>query len=124
MSAQPAVARTGGTRWRLLVHERLRLNGRTAYGTAHSIASTADLAGQEGPHRNPLVFPSTEFDELVVDHWLHVEQMSATLWAMDIGGVMVSVTVSRDGRPQRILVEGPEGDVPGCAYRCEWSGEP
>jgi hypothetical protein len=119
-------ARTGGTRWRILVHDRLPHRGPDGvlYGTAHSIASHPDLAGEDREHFNPLVFPSTEFDELVVSHWLHIEQMNASLWCIDAGGVMLSVTVDRDGRPRQVTVEGPEDDRhPGCVYRCEWDSE-
>ncbi|MBO6934706.1 MAG: hypothetical protein JJ863_07020 [Deltaproteobacteria bacterium] len=37
------------------------------------------------------------FDELVVDHWLHIEQMEERRWWMRVGDVMVMVRVHPDG---------------------------
>ena len=37
------------------------------------------------------------FDELVVDHWLHIEQMDTRNWWMRVGDVELSVTVDPDG---------------------------
>ena len=115
------MARSGGSRWRILVHERLpRRQGTVLYGTAHSIASTAKLAGSKGPHRKPQVLPGTEFDELVVGKWLHIEQQSATVWWMNVAGVNINVTVDRDGRPKYVTVEEADsGDWPKCVYRYE-----
>jgi len=37
------------------------------------------------------------FDELTVDHWLHVEQMDERLWMVRIGDRGLLVTVNQDG---------------------------
>lgn len=68
------VRRAGG-RWRLLAHETLPHG---ASGEAH--------------HVN---IPGTEFDELVVGQWLHVEQMGSGSWWMAVGGVTVHVRADR-----------------------------
>ena len=51
------------------------------------------------------------FDEVVVDHWLHLEQMSRDHWIMNLGGdgkerIMLSIVVKRDGTATVSLVEG------------------
>lgn len=69
--------------------------------------------------------PSSEFDELVVDRWLHIEMMDVGYWWMDVGGVTVHVTVDRDGRPKRVRVDGPDDfaeAVELCEYVCVWNG--
>lgn len=118
----PRTVRSGGGRWRILVHERLgrRRSGGVAYGTAHSIGSTPQMAGGDGEYRRAQVLPGTEFDELVVGRWLHVEQMSSSVWWMNVAGISINVTVSRDGKPQDVtLEEADPGDHPGCVYRFE-----
>lgn len=69
--------------------------------------------------------PGTEFDELVVGQWLHVEQMNATQWWMNVGGVTIWVTADRDGRAKYVTVFGPgteAGAVEGCRYEVSWPG--
>jgi hypothetical protein len=112
--------RTPGSRWRLLVHERFprRQPDGLLYGTAHSIGSSRELAGDDGPHRKAQVLEGTEFDELVVGGWLHIEQQDATTWWMDVAGIMICVRADRDGKPVSVLVE-PGEEHPGCTYRWE-----
>jgi hypothetical protein len=121
------VRRAGG-RWRLLVHEALP---RGASGDAHHIASerrredsVIEHDGDEFWSRT-YEFPGTEFDELVVGRWIHIEQMDTGFWWMNIGGVTVHVKADRDGRPTHVVVHGP-GDytapVEGCTYEVVWSG--
>ena len=53
------------------------------------------------------------------DRQLHIEQMNAGYWWMDIGGVTVHVHANRDGKPQQVTVHGPNNyaeAVPGCTY--------
>lgn len=57
------------------------------------------------------------FDELVVDEWLHVEQMSNNTWWISIGGkkrIVVWVTVGRNGQATRVTVykEGKDINMP------------
>jgi hypothetical protein len=37
------------------------------------------------------------FDELVVDGWLHIEQMDANVWWMRVGDASINVTYPRTG---------------------------
>jgi hypothetical protein len=38
------------------------------------------------------------FDELVIDDWFHLEQMTRRRWWMRIGDLVVWVKVAKDGR--------------------------
>lgn len=114
--------RRPGGRWRLLVHEWLgkQPGTETRYGTAHHVSGAP---GKDGEHRRHHHLPGTEFDELVVGSWLHVEQMDAGVWWMNVGGVTLTVRVDRDGRPQHVSVYGP-GDYAapedGVEYELTW----
>lgn len=121
--------RRAGAQWRVLVHDHL---GRGRYGTAHHITSdrrlgalpgTQGLGGSE--HERVIELPGTEFDELVVGRFLHVENMGDCYW-LNIAGVVITVVADRDGRPLRVRVTGPGDDdepVPGCRYRLFWPAE-
>ena len=91
----------------------------TRYGRSYDVsndpgapakrAETLRRLGELKPGTEPLtddtsytVCEGTEFDELVVGRWFHVEAMDATVWWMDVGGVVLNVTVDRDGRPKRV----------------------
>jgi hypothetical protein len=73
-----------------------------------------------------VVLEGTEFDELVVGRWIHLEQMDTGRWWMNVGGVTVNITADRDGRPKVVDVYGP-GDygeaVEGCRYSLAWSAD-
>lgn len=47
-----------------------------------------------------------EFDELVLDDWLHVEQMDRGVWWLQLGGASFNVSVARDGRVTVMLQDG------------------
>ncbi|MFC4006601.1 hypothetical protein ACFOY2_05170 [Nonomuraea purpurea] len=118
--------RRPGGRWRLLVHEWIgkQPDSPVLYGTAHHVSSAP---GEDGEHRRHHHLPGTEFDELVVGSWLHVEQMDAGVWWMNCGGVTLTVRVDRDGRPQRVSVSGPDDDAAredGVEYELTWSMPP
>jgi hypothetical protein len=81
--------RTAGSRWRLLAHERFP--GKKMSGQAHHIE-----------------IPGTEFDELAVGRWCHIEQMDVGRWWMNIGGVTLWVDADRDGRAKSVTVFGPD----------------
>jgi hypothetical protein len=53
------------------------------------------------------------FDELVVDDWLHIEQMDTNVWWMRVGDAWINVTLSQDGQPEvdveRGFYEDPYG---------------
>jgi hypothetical protein len=38
------------------------------------------------------------FDELCVDHWLHVEQIEERLWVMQVGDARIAVGIKEDGQ--------------------------
>jgi hypothetical protein len=54
--------------------------------------------------------PGAIFDEVVVDRWLHVEQMSNRTWWASVGGVVLWVDVDREGRATAVSVH--LGEVP------------
>jgi hypothetical protein len=96
--------RTAGSRWRLLAHERI--SGQRISGDAHHIQ-----------------IPGTEFDELAVGQWCHIEQMDIGQWWMNIGGVTLWVNADRDGRAKCVTVYGPGSyadAVTGCKYEIVW----
>lgn len=39
------------------------------------------------------------FDELVVDDWLHIEQMDDSVWWLRVGDARLMVTLAVDGQP-------------------------
>lgn len=116
--------------------------GRSASGVAHHVQSDPQFGrlppGLLDPERQAAadalraewttetVLPDTEFDELVVGGWLHIEQMDTGKWWMSVGGVTVLVNADRDGKPKRVTVFGPhdyDAPVEGCTYECTWSEE-
>jgi hypothetical protein len=77
----------------------------------------------DSEQRETHALTATEFDELAVGHWLHVEQMEAGRWWASIGGVTMRIEVDRDGRPRSVEVIGPEipsGLMTECDYRISW----
>lgn len=136
------VLRRAGARWRILVHEYTgRQKDGTCYGTAYEVTSNPrapqeheDLAARMDelapdqppfPRMQSTVLEGTEFDELVIGSWIHLEQMDTGCWWMNVGGVTVNVQADRDGRPKAVDVAGPDdydGRVPGCRYSVTWSG--
>ena len=101
--------RLAGTRWRVLAH----------YAPTGHNGMYGDQIETRSDDANPSVF-----DEIVCDQWLHIEQQGANTWWASVGGVVLWVTVSRDGKPTHVTVYGP-GDydtpVEGCAYEHVWS---
>lgn len=137
--------RRAGGRWRLLVHTVL--SGGQGYGTAHNLRNHTDdvprpidytdeeyaafrdqlmqrrREAQEMGWRDDHDLSGTEFDELVVGQFFHIEQMDTGYWWMNIGGVTVHVRADRDGRPKHVMVHGPEdyaAPVEGCEYELVW----
>jgi hypothetical protein len=75
--------------------------------------------GAAAEHGHAHEFPGTEFDELVVGQWAHIEQMDTGFWWMSIGNVTLHVNADRDGRPTRVTVHMPgtwDDALPGCEY--------
>jgi len=130
MSRKSKIRRAGAP-WRLLVHEILP---RDYSGDSYHVSSDRRLGGGGDDYsvevdghtswsRN-IELPNTDFDELVVGEWIHIEQMDTGFWWMNIGGVTVHVKADADGKPMRVTVHGPldyDEPVKGCTYECEWS---
>ena len=94
-------------RWRILCHTR--------DGSSAGTWSAGNHATENDSHDD--VQPqSTEFDELVVGHWLHIEEMDTRVWWIDIGGIVIWVHVRKDGRPKSVFVE-QQHSVDGCTYK-------
>lgn len=120
--------RRPGGRWRLLVHHWAgREPGRRegGYDVSHHVSPDPAFGGQhpDSAHSRTHLIEGTEFDELVVGSFLHVEQIGIGLWWINVGGVVVHVEADRDGRPRDVWVCGPKDyDEPreGCTYRLNW----
>jgi hypothetical protein len=69
------LARSPGLSWRVLVHDEAR-----------------NVPLEEHSDRR-----RWRFDELVVDHWLHVEQLNTRVWYLQVGDHQMSIEVKRDG---------------------------
>ena len=52
-------------------------------------------------------------DELVIDDWLHIEQMDTRVWWMQIGDARIHVRVSVRGAPIVTIERGEYGPVNG-----------
>ena len=123
ITTDPAVKvrklRRAGARWRLLVH-RVR-PGRLAISD-HAYTIRSDGTEETKPYGSTEVIAGTEFDELVVGSWLHVEQMDVGVWWLNVGGVTLNIRADRDGRPQWVSVTGPYDDGrEGVTYECQWT---
>ena len=121
--------RRAGSPWRLLVHEWTgRSPGRRegGYGIAHRVTNEPGFGGipaEDGGWSRTHVLPGTEFDEIVVGRFLYAEQMDVGTWHVDVAGVVLWVTVDRDGRARQVTTYGPGcyGErVPGCEYAMAW----
>jgi len=124
ITTDPAVKvrrlRRAGARWRLLVH-RVRPS-RDGYLSDHAYDIRSHGRDPTGPYGSTTVVAGTEFDELVVGSWLHVEQMDVGVWWLNVGGVTLNIRADRDGRPQWVSVTGPYDDgVEGVTYECQWT---
>ena len=53
------------------------------------------------------------FDELVVDYWLHIEQLDARTWWMRAGDARLQVSVEDDGAVRLDVQRGFYDEVPG-----------
>ncbi len=109
--------RRPGSSWRLLVHgyDRDATTGRWVQGPSYDVTSDPDETGREG-QPSPIVLEMTEFDELVVGQAIHIEQMDERRWWMSIGGVHLTLTIDRDGRPTSVFSEGAVDPREGCTY--------
>lgn len=93
-----------GFSWRILAHKRTRI-GRVTSASDYIPDGVVDI-------RSDHFDCPMEFDELVIDDWLHIEQMNDRDWWMGLGtaedGVgfewMINVHVDRFGRA-RVMME-------------------
>ncbi len=75
-----------GRSWRVLVHR--------SDGTPHPI----ELRSEQYVAR-------TEFDELVIGKWIHLEQMGERTWWMRVGNYTLYITIDGYGRPEVSIQE-------------------
>lgn len=116
--------RRAGAVWRLLVH-RHPTDGPKS-DMAYSVQSDRVRGRDDTEHSSTTVLERTEFDELVVGRWCHIEAMATGVWWMNIAGIVITVTADRDGKPTLVRVTGPGDDddpVDGCEYELDWSAE-
>jgi hypothetical protein len=82
-----------GSQWRIL---------------AHTLASDGSYVGPIEDSSEK--YPATEFDELVVDEWLHLEQMDSRIWSLRVGPLLITTTVGERGQAREVYVEDDQGD--------------
>jgi hypothetical protein len=75
-----------GSRWRILAH----------------------ATGQKFEAENQGVV-----DELVVDDWLHLEQMAEREWCLRLGDARIWIDIDEDGRPRVDIERGAFAEVRG-----------
>lgn len=116
--------RRAGAVWRVLVHQHA--TDGPASDIAHRVQSDRVRGRDNSEWSKTTVLPRTEFDELVVGRFLHVEAMDTGRWWVNAGGVTLWIEADRDGNPISVTVYGP-GDyadaVAGCKYEVSWSGQ-
>jgi hypothetical protein len=86
-----------GYQWRILAHRR-------------DVPTQVELSSES------YVAP-VEFDELVIDHWFHIEQMSDRHWWFRIGNYSGGVTIDGYGKPAVHFIEEETPDE--TAMHCE-----
>ena len=50
------------------------------------------------------------FDELVIDQWLHLEQMGPRSWWMRVGDARLSIRIDKDGQARVTVERGVYGE--------------
>lgn len=123
-----------GSPWRILVHEWVGKKSATSatYGVSHHVTNLRSFGGggdetSDSPHSRVHELSGTEFDELVIGEWIHLEQMDNHSWWMNVGGVTLWVRADRDGKPTSVTVYGPNDyahPVDGVKYECAWTDVP
>jgi hypothetical protein len=83
-----------GYTWRILAHHKSDTGRKGAYNGERVELKSGDF---------PL--SHVEFDELVIDHWFHLEQMDERVWWMDVAGMSITVTIDGNGRPTISMYE-------------------
>ena len=112
-----------GRSWRILAH--YRNSSEDLY--SRELARTTDKRRREWAERSPelsetfaklaaqrRVLPQTcTFDELVLDDWLHLEQMNARAYWMRLGDAYVWIQIPTKGDPIVDIRRGEYGPVKG-----------
>jgi hypothetical protein len=76
-----------GYTWRILAHGRTGQGQKGAHtGTSHFLSSD----DYDAP---------VQFDELIIDHWFHLEKMSDRHWWMSVGDWHINVSIDANGTP-------------------------
>ena len=118
--------RRPGSPWRILVHRYIgKQPDGIMYDVSHHVTNQASFGGRtsDSEWSRTHLIEGTEFDELVVGSWIHLEQMNTTGWWMNVGGVTINVSADRDGRPKTVDVYGPDDWGPaeaGVRYSLTW----
>lgn len=62
------------------------------------------------------------FDEVVVDHWLHVEQMSQREYWLKVGDAHIWIDIGEDGFARNVTLTDGIGEVRKDSIRldCDW----
>jgi hypothetical protein len=83
-----------GSQWRVLLHTL------TDEGEC---GSPIDIRSSQGSQ-------PTEFDEVVIDEWLHLEQLDSRMWSLRLGPLLITTTVGERGQAREVYVEDDQGD--------------
>jgi hypothetical protein len=101
-------------KWRFQVDE-YRAKGSEMSGMRHSWRShnTKGHVPPPSEYDTPHYLPNTEVDEIVIGSWFHLEMMDDNEYWMSIGGLVVNVTIRKDGTAKlvRYEVEAPQEGV-------------
>lgn len=95
-----------GSEWRILAHntndgEVIDLRSKRLAERHAKVLSHLGLP----PLPPESIAPDSVFDELVIDDWLHLEQMDDDHWWMKIGNFVINVTINEDGKPPSVMIE-------------------
>ena len=95
-----------GRRWRILAQND---EGGSVELYSPEYAEEEKARGRH-VHSAPI---STEFDELVIDNWLHLEQMDHGHWWMRLGDAYILVTAHEDGTATVNITRGEYAEQKG-----------
>lgn len=103
-----------GAHWRLSAggdKPGTRINVEAGDGTIKTLGLTRHVKSEVVLKGNQI------FDEIVVDDWLHVEQMSERHWWAQVGDARVEITIDRRGQVTTSICRG-EYKVCKCKGKC------
>lgn len=118
-----------GDRWRILVQSK---TDKIAMCSPELEAEYRAEAAAKGYKHVPdaLSPPGFVFDELVIDNFLHLEQMDDDDWWMRVGDARVAIHVQPDGSADVLIERGEYGPVKGDTlvdrdrHRVDWRACP